>query len=261
MRAAIYIRVSTTDQVRDGYSLAMQERELREYCKGKNHEVVAVYRDEGISGKDIKHRPGMLQLFDIILVWSLSRFSRSVADLYQICDDLDKKNISLVSHTEQFDTTTVMGRAMLGIIAVFAQMEREITGDRVRAAMQERAVQGKRTCHEVLGYDKLGADSFTINPKEAEMVQYIYSKFLEYRNLSAVAELCRLKGYRGKRGRVPGPWSVKVILSRPIYAGYNSFCGELYKGLHPAIVSEQDFNKVQWLLNQPQIVGRPRKQK
>ena len=90
MDAAIYIRVSTLDQAREGYSLAAQEYTLRRWCDQNGHNVVAVYADEGISAKDIHHRPAMQQLlldvkqhkFDMVLVWALSRFTRSVSDLY-----------------------------------------------------------------------------------------------------------------------------------------------------------------------------------
>ena len=80
------------------------------------------------------------------------------------------------------------------------------------------------------------------------MVRYIFKKYLEHRSLSAVAELCRIQGYRGKRGREMSAWSVKIILTRPIYAGYNSWQGKLLKGRHAPLVSAELFNKVQRLL-------------
>lgn len=239
MKAAIYIRVSTVEQAEEGYSLAAQERSIRSHCQAKGYEVYGVYADRGISGKDIDHRPDMQRLlrdaderkFDIVVIWALSRFTRSVADLYQICERFQRLGIFLESCTEPFDTGTAMGRAMLGIMSVFAQMEREITGERVRAAMLERARQGKRTCSEVLGYD-IDGDSLKINAQEAEIVQYIFNRYLEYRNLSAVAELCRLKGYTGKHGCKPNAYTVRVILTRPIYAGYNLYSGQLFRGNH-----------------------------
>nr|WP_286167021.1 recombinase family protein [Clostridium sp. D33t1_170424_F3] len=121
--------------------------------------------------------------------------------------------------------------------------------------MEERASQGKRTCNEVLGYDLDGKDSLKINEAEAERVRYIFNKYLEYKNLSAVAELCRLKGYTGKRGRVQTAESIRKILTRPVYAGYNSYCGQIYKGNHPAIINVETYNKVQRFLEKS-IVGR-----
>lgn len=130
-------------------------------------------------------------------------------------------------------------------------MEREITAERVRAAMAERAAQGKRTCSCVLGYDLDGADSLAPNPAEAKVVQYIFAKYLEHKSLSAVAELCRLHGYNGKRGREMCAWSVRLVLTRPIYAGYNSWHGQLIRGQHEPLISVADFNRVQRLLAKP----------
>ena len=267
---AIYIRVSTLDQAREGYSLKMQEQTLREWCKEKGYIIYDLYADRGISGKDFNHRPDMLRLmrdakdgcFNSVVFWALSRFTRSVQDLYNTLDKFQKWGVSMVSYTEAFDTSTPMGRAMIGIVGVFAQLEREITSERVAAAMQMRAAQGKRTCSEILGYDKKGKDSFSVNPQEAEYVKFCFEKYLERKNLSEVAELCRQHGYRGKRGKEPCAWTVSVILSRPQYCGYSPYCGEYYKGDYDPIISIETYNKVQRLLErQGKIVGRNRRKR
>lgn len=257
IRVAIYVRVSTLDQAREGYSLAAQERVLREWCATNGYVIADIYADEGISGKDIEHRPDMRRLledaqlgnFDLVLIWALSRLTRSVADLYDTWELLSACDVDIQSYTEPFDTSTPIGRAMMGLLGVFAQMERELTAERVRAAIEERATQGKRTCNEVLGYDLDGKDTFKINELEAERIRYIFSKYVEYQNLSAVAELCRLKGYTGKRGRIQTAESIRVILDCPIYAGYNRHGRMLYRGNHPKIVSVEMFNTVQKYLH------------
>lgn len=275
MRVAIYTRVSTVDQVQDGYSLDAQRETLSKWCASHDHVVYNVYSDKGISGKDITHRKQMRSLlqdaeakkFDIILVWALSRFTRSVGDLYDTLSKLNKWGIEFVSYTESFDTSTPMGRAMIGVAGIFAQLERELTGERVIAAMAERARQGKRTCNEVLGYDLDGKDSFKVNAEEAERVRYIFAKYIEYKNLSAVAELCRVRGYVGKRGKQPNAWSIYVILTRPVYCGYNLFQGVFYKGRHEPIIDVKTYNRVQRLLaqshrrgkRQPQVISTKNK--
>lgn len=221
-RVAIYIRVSTLDQVREGYSLEAQEKKLRKWCTDRKYIVFDIYADRGISGKDIEHRPDMNRLlhdakegkFDMVIFWALSRFTRSVSDLYTTMERFQKWNVSMVSYTESFDTSTPMGRAMIGVVGVFAQLERELTSERVFAAMEERAEQGKRTCHEVLGYDKSGKDSFIINPKEAEYVRFCFTQYLLRKNLSEVAFVCKEKGYRGKRGKIPTAYSIQKKLSQ-----------------------------------------------
>lgn len=145
-QVAIYIRVSTLDQAREGYSLDAQEKTLRKWCEERKYNVYDLYADKGISGKDIKHRPDINRLlndakngkFDLVLFWALSRFTRSVSDLYSTMEKFQQWNISMVSYTEAFDTSTPMGRAMIGIVGVFAQLERELTSERVSAAMAER---------------------------------------------------------------------------------------------------------------------------
>ena len=269
-RAAIYIRVSTLDQAREGYSLEAQEAALRKWCVEHGYAVYGLYADRGISGKDIDHRPDMRRLlldaangyFDIVVFWSLSRFTRSVQDLYSTMTKFQKWNVSMISYTESFDTASPMGRAMIGIVGIFAQLERELTGERVKAAMLTRAEQGKRTCSQVLGYDPKGKDSFEINEKETEYVRFLFQKYLERKNLVEVAQLAKESGYRGKRGGIPEAWHIERILINPIYAGYNVFCGELFKANHEPIISISDFNRVQRLISrQGKAAGTNRKRK
>ena len=264
---AIYIRVSTLDQVKEGYSLDVQEKTLRNWCNTRNYKIFDLYSDKGISGKDIEHRPDMNRLlkdaeerkFDIVLFWALSRFTRSVSDLYYTMNKFQKWSVDMVSYTEAFDTSTPMGRAMIGMVGVFAQLEREITGERVSAAMAERALQGKRTCSEILGYDLDGKDSFKINVKEAEYVRFCFKEYLLRKNLSEVAHQANKLGYRGKRGKLPTAWSIQKILTRTQYCGYNSFLGEIYKGNYEPIIDVETFNKVSVLLKkQGELSGRKR---
>ena len=197
--------------------------------------------------------------FNIVLFWALSRFTRSVSDLYSTMEKFQKWSVGMVSYTEAFDTSTPMGRAMIGIVGVFAQLERELTSERVSAAMAERASQGKRTCTEILGYDPLGKDSFKINEKEAEYVRFCFNEYLLRKNLSEVAYEANRRGFRGKRGKVPTAWSIQKILTRTQYCGFNTFLGEIYKGDYDPIIDIKTFNKVASLLKkQGKIAGRRR---
>ena len=259
MRVAIYIRVSTVDQAREGYSLPAQEKALRTWCKEHKHNVYndVVYADEGISAKDITHRPAMQQLlddaqqhkFDSILVWSLSRFTRSMSDLCNTLTVLQRNNIEFISLTESFDTRTAVGRLMVNILGAFAQMEREQTSERVKFAQAERAAQGKRTASYALGYSRDGKDTFCVNPATAKIVRYIFNKYEEFKSLSAVAECCNLSGYRGLCGCVFTAESIRKILTRPLYCGYNVYHGKLYRGSHQAIIEVKQYNHVQRLLD------------
>lgn len=266
-QVAIYIRVSTLDQAREGYSLDTQEKTLRKWCYERKYDIYDLYADKGISGKDIEHRPDMNRLlndaktgkFNIVLFWALSRFTRSVSDLYSTMEKFQKWNVSMISYTEAFDTSTPMGRAMIGIVGVFAQLERELTSERVVAAMRERAAQGKRTCSEILGYDLDGKDSFKINEKEAEYVRFCFSEYLLRKNLSEVAKAAKIRGFKGKRGKTPTAYSIQKILTRTQYCGYNVFHGEIYKGNFEPIIDIGTYNKTLTLLKkQGRNVGRKR---
>jgi site-specific DNA recombinase len=123
----------------------------------------------------------------------------------------------------------------------------------LKFAALERAQQGKRTCNYALGYDVCGKDTFAINVREAEIVRCIYAWYQECRNFTSVAERCRVDGWTGKQGKPLRAESVKKILTRPLYAGYNSFKGRLYRGSHPSIISVEKYNQVQRLLHKEEI--------
>lgn len=267
MKAAIYIRVSTEEQAREGYSLAAQENLGRKWCGDHGHEVYGVYADKGVSGKDIQHRDDMRRMladaktgaFDIIVFWSLSRFTRSVADLYDTWGMLQKHNVGIVSLTEGFDASTPMGRAMMGMLGIFAQMEREITAERVVAAMDERARQGFRTSSRVIGYDTAD-DALVVNVDEACDVLALFAAYRQLQSMTAVAAQARAQNMQGKNGKPLSVESINSILTNPIYCGYNVWRGTAIKGDHTAIVTPEDFNAVQRIIEQRGgTVGRKRK--
>lgn len=267
-KVAIYTRVSTLDQAKVGYSLDAQENILRQYCILRDYEVYNLYTDAGISAKSADNRPALQQLladadknlFDIILVWKLTRFSRRLSDLATMCDSLDRKGIALVSYSEAFDCSTPAGKMIRNMLGTIAQFEREVISENVIAAMTERARQGKKTCSYVLGYDRLDKDNLVINEDEAEQVNFIFESYLRCKNFTAVANMCRERNYKGKMGKFPRPESIKRILTRPIYCGYNSFKGLLYKGNHTPIINLEIYNQIQdILISQGKHTGRSNK--
>jgi DNA invertase Pin-like site-specific DNA recombinase len=147
MRAAIYLRVSTDDQTTEN-----QERELRAAADRAGHEIVAVYRDDGISGsKGRDRRPGFDDLhkaaarrqFDIVMVWSVDRLSRSLQDLIAFMMELRSLKIGLYLHKQGLDTTTPAGKLMYQVLGSFAEFESEMIQARVKAGMARAKAQGK----------------------------------------------------------------------------------------------------------------------
>lgn len=130
-RAALYIRVSTLEQAQEGYSVGEQKERLIAYCKAKDWIIADIYVDGGYTGSNL-NRPGIQKLisetdkFDLVLVYKLDRLSRSQRDtLYLIEEVFRPKGVDFISMQESFDTSTPFGKAMIGLLAVFAQLERE----------------------------------------------------------------------------------------------------------------------------------------
>jgi DNA invertase Pin-like site-specific DNA recombinase len=156
-RAVLYLRVSTIDQ-----TTANQERELRQVAERAGWNVIKVYKDHGISGAkgrdkrpafDALHKAAAHREFDIVMVWSVDRLGRSLKDLVNFLEELRSLNVDLFLKTQGIDTTSPSGKAMFGMLSVFADFERSIIQERVRAGLARAKGEGK-----VLGRPKIAAD-------------------------------------------------------------------------------------------------------
>ena len=161
MRAAIYLRVSTTDQ-----STSNQDRELRAAAARMGHEVVEVYEDFGISGgKGREKRPAFDRLhhdaarrkFDIVMAWSVDRLGRSLQDLVAFLEHIRACDIGLFLHQQGLDTTTPSGRAMFGMLGVFAEFERSIIRERVKSGMVRAKEKGTKS-GKAIGRPRLNSE-------------------------------------------------------------------------------------------------------
>lgn len=173
-KVAIYARVSTEEQAKEGYSITAQLQTHRQYAQLYNWEVVEEYVDEGISGKSIKGRPAMKRLiddveinkFDAVLVWKISRLSRNMLDTLVILDKFEKYDVKFISYSENFDTGNPIGRLVLQIMASIAEMERNTLSENVKLGMKQRALEGQWNGGSVFGYDTV-EKQLVINHKEA----------------------------------------------------------------------------------------------
>ena len=150
IRVAVYVRVSTNEQAEEGHSIGVQTEKLQAYCVARGWEVFKVYTDPGFSGSNMD-RPALKSLFsdiesgliNTVLVYKLDRLSRSQRDtLYMIEDVFLAQGVDFISMTENFDTSTPLGRAMIGILSVFAQLEREQIKERMAMGNIARAASG-----------------------------------------------------------------------------------------------------------------------
>lgn len=252
-KVALYVRVSTTSQLEEGYSIDEQKAKLTSYCDIKDWHVYKVYTDGGFSGSTTD-RPALEQLvqdaqsklFDTVLVYKLDRLSRSQKDtLYLIEDIFLKNNIEFVSLLENFDTSTPFGRAVIGLLSVFAQLEREQIKERMQLGKLGRAKSGKSMmwAKTSYGYDydkKTG--SMSINEYEALVVKEIYTLYL------AGMSITKLRDKINEEYPKKPAWSyrtIRGILANPVYCGLNQYKGQTFQGSHKAIISLDDFEQTQ----------------
>lgn len=252
-KVALYVRVSTTSQLEEGYSIEEQKAKLESYCDIKDWHVYKVYTDGGFSGSTTE-RPALEQLikdaqsklFDTVLVYKLDRLSRSQKDtLYLIEDIFLKNNIEFVSLLENFDTSTPFGRAVIGLLSVFAQLEREQIKERMQLGKLGRAKSGKsmmwaKTSYGY-NYDK-ETGSMTVNEYEALAVKEIFTSYLAGMSITKLRDKIN-----GEYPKQPA-WSyrtIRGILANPVYCGLNQYKGQTFKGTHKAIISLDDFEQTQ----------------
>lgn len=258
-RAALYIRVSTEEQAAEGQSIDAQVETLRQYCTLYGIEIYRIYKDLGISGKSIKNRPGIKSMladakdskFDILLVWKISRLSRSLKDLLFILEQLDDCNITFHSYSEKFDTSTPVGKMTLQLLGSIAEFERNTIIDNVKLGLREYARKGGKT-GTVFGYDNKHKQ-LVINPDEADAVRLIYRLYCcEGYSMTEIAHSLNAAGFRTKRGNMFSKDSISVILGNPVYIGVNRHHTKketTYEiaGTHEPIVDKTIWNKAQQL--------------
>ncbi len=241
--AAIYIRVSTDAQREEGYSIDAQKEMLTAYCVSKGIKKYEYYIDGGFSGSNID-RPELKRLIedvkngkiDCVLVYKLDRLSRSQKDtLYLIEDVFNPHNVDFISLNESMDTSTPLGRLMLGILSAFAQLERENIKERTSMGMKERVKEGywMGGGRVPFGYDYDQSLGILVPNSDAETVRRIYELYLDGYSLNAIS---RMLGLRYEK-------LARQILMRKSNAGYIVYNGEEYKGRHEAIVSLETYEK------------------
>ena len=185
MKAVIYTRVSTEEQVKEGFSLAAQLDRLRSFCDSQGWDVADVYTDEGVSAKNTE-RPELNRLlrdcprqkFDVVVVYRLDRLTRSVMDLYKLLQLFDAHKIGFRSATEVFDTTNAVGRLFLTIVAALAQWERENLGERIRMGFDQKKREGKwHSTNVPYGYHRVD-DQLVIAEEEAEIIREMFRQYI-----------------------------------------------------------------------------------
>lgn len=256
----LYVRVSTQEQAKEGYSIGEQVERLTKYCEAMGWDIYRTYTDGGYSGGNTD-RPALQEMirdvkankFDKVVVYKLDRLSRSQLDTLYLIEKIFLANSTdFVSMSENFDTSTPFGRAMIGILAVFAQLEREQIKERMSMGKEARAKEGKWNggSTEPIGYDYDPAkDLLVVNDYEAMQIKELVELFLKGTPLRTIETLFKEKGYTQKHGNWT-PKTMRRLMRSKIYLGYIHYKGEYYKADHDPILDEDTFNKVNKLLDQ-----------
>ena len=265
-RCAIYTRKSSEEGLEQEFnSLAAQREACEAYIRSQQHEgwVLARnrYDDGGFSGGSME-RPALQELLadirarriDIIVVYKVDRLTRSLADFARLVELFDAQGVSFVSVTQQFNTTSSMGRLTLNVLLSFAQFEREVTGERIRDKIAASKKKGMWMGGNVpLGYDA-SERTLVINPAEAETVRRLFALYLELGRVRRVKEEADRLGLRTKcsttangteRGGKPfSRGHLYTLLSNPIYTGQIAHNGEYHTGQHPALIDDETWTAV-----------------
>jgi site-specific DNA recombinase len=242
VKVAIYVRVSTEEQAKEGISVDAQIDRCKAFCKARNWKAAKVYKDAGFSAGSM-NRPAFQLLmhdardkkFSVLLVYKIDRFSRKLKDLILTLDDLKDHEINFSSVTEQIDTTTAMGEAFFQIIGVFAQLERGMVKERVEMAFDKKISSGEALNRAPLGY-LYQNKKLMVNEADAQKVKEIFEMWLagvSYKEIS-------------QKFNIPAS-TLYEIVKNPTYIGKIRYKKKLYKGNHKPIIDEELFKKI----NQP----------
>ncbi len=243
---AIYTRVSTEEQATGGFSLDAQLDKLRNVCKAKEWKISGEYVDGGYSGRNTR-RPAYqkmmeeINLWDGILILKMDRIHRSVKNALGMFELLEKQGKHFISFSENIDTSTAMGRAMMTITLVFAQLESEQIGERVSIGLLQKVKNSKQFMgHKTpfgYGWDS-DKESFIPIKKELDLVKSVFQMYVDGFSMRQIAK---------KIGKANT--TVKYYLHNCFYAGIERWCNHFRKipNLDP-IISIETFNKVQQLL-------------
>ncbi|MGA2782625.1 MAG: recombinase family protein [Smithella sp.] len=262
LRCAIYTRKSSEEGLdQDFNSLHAQREACEAYIASQKHEgwqiVKTHYDDGGFSGGNME-RPALKQLLEdigagkvnAVVVYKVDRLTRSLTDFARIIERFDKHGVSFVSVTQQFNTTSSMGRLTLNVLLSFAQFEREVTSERIRDKIAASKKKGMWMGGFVpLGYD-LKDRKLLVNTKEAQTVKHIYRCYMELGCVRLLKEdldrqgiYSKVRGHKGGCSFARG--MLYKILSNPIYIGKIRHKGTCHDGQHEAIIDQELWEKVQ----------------
>lgn len=235
---AVYVRVSTEEQSSEGFSINAQLKRLRAFCSSRGWRIFGEYVENGQSARTTD-RPEYLRMMEesdqwtTLVVWKLDRIHRNSLNFSKMINALRKAGKEFVSVYEKLDTTTVYGRFAADIISRIAQLESEQLGERVSMGMEQRVKQGRHNGPAPFGYRMEYGE---LVPSEgSEFIVGIYTMRYQGFTLSTIAT--RLNhSVKSPKSKAWTGSAVRSIISNPVYAGYVRYNGDVYKGVHEALI-------------------------
>ena len=264
-RCAIYTRVSTSMQAEVEYnSCEAQKDRIISFIKSQeDFEIFQEYSDPGFTGSDLD-RPGLKALLgdiksgqiEVVLTYKIDRLTRSSKDFYGLIEFFEKHNVSYVSVTERFDTSSASGRLLRNIMLTFAQFEREMTSERTRDKLLQRAEKGLWNGGYVpLGY-KREDGRLLVSKGEAKLVREIFENFILTNSLKKATDFAKENEIKSSAsGNILTINGVAHILKNPAYIGKMRWNRKLYNGLHEPIISNELFERAQEIFK-PKIIKK-----
>ncbi len=261
IRCAIYTRKSSEEGLEQSFNSLDAQREACEaYIKSQHHEgwrlIATRYDDGGYSGGNVE-RPALKQLMadihtgkvSVVVVYKVDRLTRSLSDFAKIVEQFDKSHVSFVSVTQQFNTTTSMGRLTLNVLLSFAQFEREVTGERIRDKIAASKKKGMWMGGTVpLGYTARDR-KLVVNELEAATVRTIFDEFLRLGSVYQLQQWLRENNIKSRSGNHFFRGALYIILRNPHCIGLIKHKKDSYPGEHQAIIQRETWDKVQALLD------------
>lgn len=248
-RACVYTRVSTAEQAAEGYSIEEQERMCKAAIESKGWAYIGTYSDPGVTGRTMD-RPGLQKMItainekkiDAVVIYKLDRLSRKQRDTMTIIEDVLLKNdIALMSLNETLDTSTPWGRAMIGILSSFNQMESE--NIQMRTAMGRKAKVekgGYAGGKPPIGYRVIDGE-LVINPEEAEIVRLVFELRKSGMTLVGIADELNNRGYKTKKGGAFLHSAIQTILANEeTYKGHYKYGKSSVDNQHEPILKEEE---------------------
>ncbi len=258
--AGIYIRVSTEDQAREGFSLGEQEEKLRQLCKYKDFEIFKIYKDAGISAKDIKNRPAFQQMLEdmkagklnYIVAYKLDRVTRSVRDLEVLISTLEQYHCYLICDRDDVNTSTANGRFFVRMLTVLSQLEIEIVSERTKFGLNGAIKAGHISGKVPLGYYRDKDKTLKVDITTKDLVLRIFEMYLEGKSYQTISNILNEEKVLSPNNKKWCDSTIDRIINNKIYMGdYERYKydtdkeTELFVDVVPPIITRAMWEEVQ----------------